>query len=224
MSIDRILPSDRPREKLLEQGAATLGVNELLAVLLGSGTKSASALELANDLLSRVGGLQGLDRWGASALSRLRGLKQARVARILAALELGKRAASPAESRRPRFRLPEDAARFLLPRFGTRPLEEFGVLVLDTRNRLKRLEVVSKGTLNGSLVHPREVYREAAIQQAAAIIAFHNHPSGDPMPSSEDRALTQRLCQAGKILGIDLLDHVILAAGRYWSFKEHNEL
>lgn len=224
MSIERILPADRPREKLLEQGASALGVNELLAVLLGSGTKSLSALELANDLLTRVGGLHGLERCGPSALSRLRGLKDARVARILAALELGKRAASPVEGGRPRFRLPEDAARYLLPRFGTRPLEEFGVLVLDTRNRLKRLEVISKGTLNGSLVHPREVYREAAIQQAAAIIAFHNHPSGDPMPSSEDRALTHRLRQAGKILGIDLLDHVILAAGRYWSFKEHNEL
>lgn len=224
MSIARILPIDRPREKLLEHGASTLGVNELLAVLLGTGTRSTSALELANELLAHSGGLRELDQLSPSALSKLRGLKDARVARILAALELGKRAAAPVDNGRPQFRLPEDAARFLLPRFGTRSLEEFGVLILDTRNRLKRLEVVSKGTLNGSLVHPREVYREAAIHQAAAIIAFHNHPSGDPTPSQEDRALTQRLQQAGKILGIDLLDHVILAASRYWSFKEHEEL
>lgn len=224
MRITRILPTDRPREKLLERGASTLGVNELLAVLLGTGTKSTSALELANELLAQAGGLHGLDQLGASALSKLPGLKEARAARILAALELGKRAVGPSGNGRPRFRLPEDAARFLLPRFGTKPLEEFGVLVLDTRNRLKRLEVVSKGTLNGSLVHPREVFREAAIHQAAAIIAFHNHPSGDPAPSQEDRALTQRLRQAGKILGIDLLDHVILAVNQYWSFKEHNEL
>ena len=224
MSIDRILPVDRPREKLLENGASTLGVNELLAVILGSGTKSSSALELANHLLERAGGLDGLSHLSASALAKLRGLKDARAARILAALELGRRAAYPVEAERPRFRLPEDAAKFLLPRFGTKPLEEFGVLVLDTRNCLKRLEVVSKGILNGSLVHPREVYREAAIQQAAAIIAFHNHPSGDPTPSQEDRALTERLRKAGKILGIDLLDHVIVAPSRYWSFKEHNEL
>ncbi len=220
----RILPIDRPREKLLERGASTLGVNELLAVLLGTGTRATSALELANELLDRAGGLQGLSHLSPAALSKLRGLKDARVARILAALELGKRAVSPADTGKLRFRLPEDAAKFLLPRFGSRPVEEFGVLVLDTRNRLKRVEVVSRGTLNGSLVHPREVYREAAIQQAAAIIAFHNHPSGDPTPSPEDRALTQRLRQAGKILGIDLLDHVILAGNRYWSFKEHNEL
>ena len=224
MSIDRILPMDRPREKLLERGASALGVNELLAVVLGSGTKSLSALELANELLSRAGGLQGLNEASPSALAKLRGLKDARVARILAALELGKRAACPVETERSRFRLPGDAAKFLIPRFGTKPLEEFGVLVLDTRNRLKRLEVVSRGILNGSLVHPREVYREAAIQQAAAIIAFHNHPSGDPTPSQEDRVLTERLRNAGKILGIELLDHVIVAASRYWSFKEHNEL
>jgi len=224
VSIDRILPIDRPREKLLERGAATLGVNELLAVVLGSGTKNLSALELANELLSRIGGLEGLTEASPSALAKLRGLKDARVARILAAIELGRRAACPVATERLRFRLPEDAAKFLLPRFGTKPLEEFGVLVLDTRNRLKRLEVVSRGILNGSLVHPREVYREAAICQAAAIIAFHNHPSGDPTPSPEDRALTERLRKAGKILGIELLDHVIVAASRYWSFKEHNEL
>jgi len=224
VSLNRILPVDRPREKLLENGAATLGVNELLAVILGSGTNGLSALELANQLLDRAGGLEGLNQLGPSALAKLRGLKDARVARIFAALELGRRAACPVASERLRFRLPEDAAKYLLPRFGTKPLEEFGVLVLDTRNRLKRLEVISKGCLNGSLVHPREVYREAAIQQAAAIIVFHNHPSGDPSPSQEDRALTERLSKAGKILGIELLDHVIVAPSRYWSFKEHGEL
>ena len=190
-------------------------------MVLGSGTKSLSALELANELLSRAGGLEGLNQQSPTALAQLRGLKDARVARILAALELGKRAACPVETERLRFRLPGDAAKFLLPRFGTKPLEEFGVLVLvlDTRNRLKRLEVVSRGILNGSLVHPREAYREAAIHQAAAIIAFHNHPSGDPTPSQEDRVLTERLRKAGTILGIELLDHVIVAASRYWSFK-----
>lgn len=224
MSISRILPIDRPREKLLENGAGTLGANELLALVLGAGTRNLSALELANLLLERAGGLNGLSTLSASALTKVRGLKDARAARILAALELGRRAAYPVEAERPRFRLPEEAARFLLPRFGTKPLEEFGVLVLDTRNRLKRVEVVSKGSLNGSLVHPREVFREAAIHLAAAVIVFHNHPSGDPTPSREDRMLTQRLRRAGAILGIDVLDHVIVAPNCYWSFKEHDEL
>lgn len=224
MSIDVLRPSDRPREKLLERGAGSLGVNELLAVLLGAGTRNLSALELANELLSRAGGLEGLNQLSPAALGSLSGVKDVRAARILAALELGKRAALPPEGFRPRFRVPGDAASFLMPGFGTKPLEEFGVLVLDSRNRLKRKEVVSRGSLNGSLVHPREVFREAAILQAAAIIAFHNHPSGDPTPSPEDRSLTSRLRNAGEILGIGLLDHIIVAAGRYWSFKEHGEL
>jgi DNA repair protein RadC len=219
-----LTPADRPREKLLELGVESLGVNELVAVLLGSGTRSRSVLELANQLLDRTGGLEGLSRSSPTALARVPGLKNARVARILAAFELGRRAASPPLSPRPQFRLPGDAARFLLPRFGTRPLEAFGILVLDTRNRLKQLQIVSSGSLSGSLVHPREVFREATMLQGAAIIAFHNHPSGDPEPSREDRELTLRLVRAGQILGIELLDHVIVATGRYWSFKERGEM
>jgi DNA repair protein RadC len=219
-----LAPSDRPREKLFDLGVENLGVNELLAVLLGSGTRARSALDLANQLLDRNGGLEGLSRASPAALARLPGLKSARVAKVLAAFELGRRAASPPLSSRPQFRLPGEAARFLLPRFGTRPLEAFGILVLDTRNRLKQLQLVSTGSLSGSLVHPREVFREATMLQGAAIIAFHNHPSGDPEPSREDRELTLRLVRAGQILGIELLDHVILAAGRYWSFKERGEM
>ena len=219
-----LTPADRPREKLLELGVESLGVNELVAVLLGSGTRSRSVLELANQLLDRTGGLEGLSRSSPTALARVPGLKSARVAKILAAFELGRRAASPPISPRPQFRLPGDAARFLLPRFGSRPLEAFGILVLDTRNRFKQLQIVSTGSLSGSLVHPREVFREATMLQGASIIAFHNHPSGDPEPSREDRELTLRLVRAGQILGIELLDHVIVASGRYFSFKERGEM
>ena len=219
-----LTPADRPREKLLELGVESLGVNELVANLLGSGTRARSALELANHLLDRTGGLEGLSRSSPLELARVPGLKDARVAKILAAFELGRRAASPPLSSRPQFRLPGDAARFLLPRFGSRPLEAFGILVLDTRNRLKQLQIVSTGSLSGSLVHPREVFREATMLQGASIIAFHNHPSGDPEPSREDRELTLRLVRAGQILGIELLDHVIVASGRYWSFKERGEM
>ena len=116
------------------------------------------------------------------------------------------------------------AASYLIPLYGTKPLEEFGILALDTRNRLSRLRTISTGSLNGSLAHPREVFREATICRAAGVIAFHNHPSGDANPSAEDRALTSRLRQAGDILGIPLLDHLIVVATGYWSFKEHDEL
>lgn len=222
--LSSLAAADRPREKLFELGVESLGVNELVAVLLGSGTRARSVLDLANQLLDRNGGLEGLSRASPAALARMPGLKSARVAKILAAFELGRRAASPPVSPRPQFRLPGDAARFLLPRYGSRSLEAFGILVLDTRNRLKHLQLVSTGSLSGSLVHPREVFREATMLQGAAIIAFHNHPSGDPEPSREDRELTLRLVRAGQILGIELLDHVIVAAGRYWSFKERGEI
>ena len=211
---------DRPREKLLMFGADGLGTNELLAVILGTGTKNVSALELANQILRAVGGLKGLARLCPEELARLRGLKEARAARVLASLELGRRVISEPESPRPSFRTPEDAGRYLLPRFSFKPVEEFGVLALDTRNRLKKLRVISKGSLNGSLVHPREVYREAVTLRAAGLILFHNHPSGDPTPSREDLELTRRLREAGRIMGIEILDHIILGAGRFLSFKD----
>ncbi len=185
-----LAPEDRPREKLLARGAEVLGTNELVAVVLGTGTRNLFALELANQILSSTGGLEGLARSTPDSLTRLRGLKSARTARLVAALELGRRTIAEPPERRPIFCTPDDAGRYLLPRFGAKPVEEFGVLVLDTRNRLKRLEVISRGSLNGSLVHPREVFREAVALQAAGLILFHNHPSGDPTPSNEDLALT----------------------------------
>jgi DNA repair protein RadC len=215
-----IASEDRPREKLLAQGAEVLGTNELLAVLLGTGTRNLSALDLANQILKAAGGLKELARLTPGGLFRLRGLKAARAARLLAALELGRRAVVEPDTPKPMFRTPDEAGRYLLPRFSAKPVEEFGLLILDTRNRLKRLQVISKGSLNGSLVHPREVYREAVTLQAAGLILFHNHPSGDPTPSREDLDLTRRLRDAGRIMGIEILDHIILGAGRYTSLKE----
>ena len=219
-----LAPEDRPREKLLAQGAEVLGTNELVAVVLGTGTRSLSALELANHVLSSTGGLLGLARSTPDSLSRLRGLKSARTARLVAALELGRRAVAEPPERRPVFRTPDDAGRYLLPRFGAKPVEEFGMLVLNARNRLTRLEVISRGSLNGSLVHPREVFRSAVALRAAGLILFHNHPSGDPTPSSEDLELTRRLKKAGSIMGIEVLDHMILGQGRYMSLKEKGVL
>ncbi len=213
-------PEDRPREKLLARGAEVLGTNELLAVVLGTGTPRLSALELANEILSSAGGLTGLAHLSPNGLARLKGLKTARTTRLVAALELGRRMLTEPSESRPIFRTPDDVGKYLLPRFGAKPVEEFGLLILDTRNRLKRLQIISRGSLNGSLVHPREVFREAVALQAAGLVLFHNHPSGDPTPSREDRSLTRRLREAGNIMGIEVLDHVIVGRGRFVSLKE----
>ena len=213
-------PEDRLREKLLARGAEVLGTNELLAVVLGTGTPRLSALELANEILSSAGGLTGLAHLSPNGMARLKGLKTARTTRLVAALELGRRMLTEPSEPRPIFRTPDDAGKYLLPRFGAKPVEEFGLLILDTRNRLKRLQIISRGSLNGSLVHPREVFREAVALQAAGLVLFHNHPSGDPTPSREDQSLTRRLREAGNIMGIEVLDHVIVGRGRFVSLKE----
>jgi DNA repair protein RadC len=168
-----------------------------------------------------------LARHGAAALAdltALRGLGRAKATRLLAALELGARAASEGRAPLADFRSPEDSARYLLPRYATRPVETFGALLLDVRHGLLREVVVSVGCLTSSLVHPRELFKEAVSARAAALILFHNHPSGDPEPSAEDLALTRRLVAAGTLMGIDVLDHLVLGAGRYVSLKQRGAL
>jgi DNA repair protein RadC len=145
---------------------------------------------------------------------------RARAAQIVAAVELGRRTLSHAPSARVRIKDPHEAAAYLLPRFGGRAVEQFGILLLDTRHRVMRAAVLAVGTLNSSGVLPREVFREAAVGGAAAIVVFHNHPSGDPTPSPEDVELTRRLIAAGTLMEIRVVDHVILGDTRYWSFKE----
>lgn len=214
-----VAPYDRPREKLGRMGAQALGDNELLAVVLGQGRANQSALDLANALLLH-GGLRGLLRATHEELRRLPGIGEARAAQVLAAIELGRRTFTRLEDERPQLGNPRSAAEYLLPRFGNRAVEQFGVLLLDTKHRLIRASVLSVGTLDASIVHPREVFREAIAAGAAALVLFHNHPSGDPDPSEDDRLLTERLVAAGVLMGIDVLDHVILAETRYFSFRE----
>lgn len=211
---------DRPREKLERLGAGALGDNELLAIVLGHGRVNASALDLANALLA-PGGLRGLVRAGHSELRRLRGIGAARAAQVLAAIELGRRSFTRVDDDRPQLRTPRGVAEYLLPQFGSRPVEQFGVLSLDTKHRVLRASILSVGTLDASIVHPREVFREAVAAGAAALVLFHNHPSGDPEPSDDDVRLTERLAAAGVLMGIQVLDHVILADVKYYSFREH---
>lgn len=215
---------DRPREKLGRLSAAALGDNELLAIVLACGSRRGNALTLANEILENSGGLHGIPRLNIDDLRRIDGLGPARAAQVLAAVELGRRTLLRCPPARLQFAHPRDVAAYLLPQFGSKPVEQFGVMMLDTKHRLLRTSVVSVGTIDSSPAHPREVFREAASACAAAIILFHNHPSGDPTPSGDDVQLTRRLSQAGELMGIDVLDHVILADTRYFSFRDAGRL
>jgi DNA repair protein RadC len=215
-----LAPADRPREKLWRHGAAALGDNELVALVLGSGCRRTDALALANAVLAACGGLHGLVRASCDELAGITGVGPARAAQMRAAVELGRRTLRHAPGARVRIRAPRDAAALLLPAFGGRALEQIGIVLLDTKHRVLRTTVLASGTLNSAAIEPREVFREAMLGSAAAIVVFHNHPSGDPGPSIEDVELTRRLAAAGALMGIDVIDHVILGDCRYCSLKE----
>lgn len=215
-----LAPGDRPREKLLRAGAAALGDNELVAVLLGTGLRGRDALAVAAHLLSVVGGVGGLGRQAAERLARAPGIGPTRAARLLAAVELGRRTLAGPPRPRPRLASPSAVGGYLLPDHGGHPEERFGVLLLDTRHRAIRAVSISRGTLDASLVHPRDVFRAAADHAAAAVVLFHNHPSGDPAPSADDVQLTRRLVEAGELMGIAVLDHIVLGDACWHSLRE----
>ena len=200
-----IAEHDRPREKLARRGA-----HELVAIVLGQGQPRASALDLANSVLAKLGGVAGLARAATDELTRVGGIGPARAAQILAAVELGRRTVGQAATPRAQMANPRAVAEYLLPQFG--------------KHRVLRCTVLSVGTLDASIVHPREVFREAVAGGAAAIVVFHNHPSGDPEPSPEDTKLTERLMAAGVLMGISVLDHVILGDARYFSYREKGSI
>ncbi|HEX6976534.1 MAG TPA: DNA repair protein RadC, partial [Vicinamibacterales bacterium] len=214
---------DRPREKLRRLGLWALGDNELLAVILGHGQARATALDVANNVLVAMGGIHGLVRARPDELERVAGIGAARAAQVLAAVELGRRTLTRATRERVQITAPRVAAELLLPVYGNRPVEQFGVMLLDTKHRVIRTTVLSIGTLDASVVHPREVFREATLAGAAALVLFHNHPSGDPHPSEDDVKLTERLVAAGMLMGIYVIDHVILADVKYFSFSEQGK-
>lgn len=213
-------PQDRPREKLADHGQAALGDNELVALLLGHGPRGEGALALANRLLEDLGGLRGLAKATPGDLVRRRGIGPATASRLVAAVELGRRTVVRAAPPRVQVTTPADAARYLLPRFGTGDVEQAGVLLLDARHRVLRARILTRGTADATPMHPRDVFREAALAAAAAVVLFHNHPSGDPLPSADDVALTQRMIEAGEVMGIAVLDHVVLGDTSYCSLRE----
>lgn len=213
------LPVDeRPRERLTRHGAATLADTELLAVVLGTGTRGRNALEVARTVLAD--GLTAAARKECQAHASVAGIGAAHAARIVAAFELGRRAASRDGAAGEPVRGPDVLARSLLARYAHHVQERLGAVYLDAKNRVIREREVYVGTINSAVVSTRDVLRYALEDHASSVIAFHNHPSGDPAPSAEDLAFTRRLVEAGKVLGVDVVDHLILGMGRYVSLKE----
>lgn len=201
-----------------------MGDNELVALLVGSGSRERSALEVAQDVLDLTGGVSGLLHASVDQLRRVGGVGAPRAARLVAAIELGRRAVAGAGVARQQFLTPTAIGCYLLPLYGGHPVERFGVMLLDSKNRLIRTAILSVGSLDSSIAHPREIFREAAITSAAGIVVFHNHPSGDPEPSVDDLVLTHRLKTAGEVMGIQLLDHLVLGEGRWFSFRDAGRL
>jgi DNA repair protein RadC len=216
--------TERPRERLLAQGADALTDAQLLAILLRVGRQRSSAVQVGIELLERVGGLGGLARCGIDELCAIPGVGAAKAAQLKAALALGKRALASPLSKGTKISSSRDLFEHYHPSLRDLRHEIFKVVLLDAKHAIVRDATVSEGSLTLSIVHPREVFTMAVKESAAAVIFLHNHPSGDPTPSQEDRVLTARLVSAGEVLGIRVLDHIIVGDGRYVSFADQGWL
>lgn len=215
---------ERPRERLIRHGAETLSNAELLAILLRTGSKQRTAVDLARSLLEKFASLERLSFRSVAEL-RHHGLGAAKAASIVAAFELGRRAVSAQQTaKKLRVHSPQEIAQRYIPQMFDKKQERFYVILLDSANHIIREEKISDGILNSSLVHPREVFKPAIAEPAAAIILLHNHPSGNPEPSSEDVHITRQLIEASKIIGIPIHDHIIIAGNSYTSFAERGML
>lgn len=212
--------ADRPRERFLRQGPESLSNQELLAILLRTGTKNESVLSLANRILVQFEKLHALKHATVEEMMEIKGVGEAKAIQILAAIELGKRLAQKELDNKYTIRSPEDAANYLIPELAPLQQEHFVALFLNVKNQILHKQTIFVGSLNASIVHPREIFRVAIRRSAAAIIVAHNHPSGNPSPSPEDIDVTKRLIEAGHILGVDLLDHLIIGDHQFISLKE----
>ncbi len=215
---------ERPREILLARGAQALSEAQLLAIVLRVGRQDSSAVEVAIDLLAQLDGLRGLANRGLEELCAIRGIGPAKAAQILAAVELGKRVLAMPLTEGMRIQGSQHIFQHYYPLMRDLRHEVFKAVLLDAKHTIIRDFIVSQGSLTVSIVHPREVFNIAVRESAAAIIFVHNHPSGDPRPSEEDHALTQRLITAGEILGIRVLDHIVIGDGKYVSFADEGLL
>lgn len=215
-----IPPVERPRERLVRLGTGALSTAELIAIIMGTGVKGNSALSLAEQLIRASGGLRKLLDADVEELRQVSGVGPTKAIALLAAIELGRRVVASASDLPAKISSPQDAAAYLMEKLRFLPKEHFVTLHLDTKHQVVGEEVVSVGSLNASIAHPREIFRTALKRNAAAIVCAHNHPSGDPSPSPEDLAVTERIMAAGQILGIEVLDHIIFGDKRYVSLRE----
>src|SRR5690625_1070645 len=211
---------DRPRERLLNYGAHHLSNQELLAILIGSGTREESVMDLSNRILMHFEGVNLLSDATIEELTAIKGIGPAKGVSILAAIEIGKRINRYRPQERYVVRSPKDGADYVMEEMRGLHQEHFVVLFLNTKNQIIHRQTIFIGSLNASIVHPREVYREAVKRSAASIICAHNHPSGDPSPSQEDIHVTRRLVESGKMIGIEVLDHLVIGDRKYVSLKE----
>lgn len=220
MIIKTMPDMERPREKLFLQGKETLNNAELLAILLRTGTREKSALELAHEIIAiNDEGLPGLCENTPEELARIKGVGKAKACQILAAIELGRRVATHPRKERISIEKPGDIAELFMEKMRYYKEEHFSTLLLDTKGKIIEAVEVSVGDLNSAPVHPREVFKQAVKRSAAAVVLIHNHPSGDPSPSTEDLDITLRLIESAKILGISVIDHIIIGDGVYTSLK-----
>lgn len=211
---------ERPRERLLKHGAKNVSNQELLAILLVSGTREETVLQLAKRILMHFEGIKLLSEATIEELTAIKGIGIAKGVQLLAAIELGKRMSNVKQKEEYFIRSPEDGANYVMEDMRNLKQEHFVALFLNTKNQVIHRKTIFIGSLNSSIVHPREVFREAVRRSAASIICIHNHPSGDPTPSKEDIYVTKRLVESGKMMGIEVLDHIIIGNRRFVSLKE----
>lgn len=212
---------ERPRERMLRFGPEHLSNAELLALLLRTGSTGESVMLLAQRVLSKTGGLKALTQVSLQELMGIHGIGPAKAVQIMAGVELGQRISRLLPEERYAIRSPQDAAQFVMEELRFQKQEHFICLFLNTKYQVIGKQCIFKGSLNASVVHPREIFHEAIRFSAAAIICVHNHPSGDPTPSPEDLEVTERLVEAGKLLGIELIDHLVIGDQTYMSMREH---
>ncbi len=217
-------PHDRPRERLIASGPQSLSTHELLAILLRTGTKEESVLQLSNRILHDFEGLRLLKDASFEEITSIKGIGTAKAVQLMAAIEIGRRIGRLKYEGRFSVRSPEDAANYMMEEMRFLSQEHFVALYLNTKNQVIHKQTLFIGSLNASIVHPREVFKEAFRRSAASIICLHNHPSGDPSPSREDIDVTKRLVECGKLLGIEVLDHLIIGEKKYVSLKEKGYL
>ncbi len=224
LKIKELPEEERPRERLRKFGPDALSTAELLAIILRTGTRKQSALELAKHLLKKFGNVKSLAKASLEELCEIDGIGSTKAIQIQAAFDIGKRFTRFREDEKPSIRSSRDVANLLSDEMRLYENECFKILLLNTKNQLIKVETISVGILNASLVHPREVFKAAIKANSASIIIVHNHPTGDPTPSEEDNETTKRIKEAGKLVGIELLDHIIIGEDGYFSYKDKDLL